>query len=37
MTFLQVVIEKMTGKPLEALMHERVFGPLAMTMSRSRF
>jgi D-alanyl-D-alanine-carboxypeptidase/D-alanyl-D-alanine-endopeptidase len=33
MTFLQVVIEKITGKPLETLMREHVFGPYGMTMS----
>ena len=41
MTFLQIVIEKITGKPLETLMHEHVFGPYGMTMSsytwQSRF
>ena len=31
MTLLQVVIEKMTGKPLEQLMQEHVFGPYGMT------
>jgi serine-type D-Ala-D-Ala carboxypeptidase/endopeptidase len=33
MTFLQVVIEKITGKPLETLMQKQVFGPYGMTMS----
>jgi CubicO group peptidase (beta-lactamase class C family) len=33
MTFLQVVIEKVTGKPLEQLMQEHVFGPYSMRMS----
>jgi CubicO group peptidase (beta-lactamase class C family) len=33
MTFLQIVIQKITGKPLEQLMHEHVFGPYGMTMS----
>jgi CubicO group peptidase (beta-lactamase class C family) len=33
MTFLQIVIEKVTGKSLEQLMHEHVFGPYGMTMS----
>ena len=33
MTLLQVVIERVTGKSLEKLMHEHVFGPLSMTMS----
>jgi serine-type D-Ala-D-Ala carboxypeptidase/endopeptidase len=33
MTFLQVVIEKLTGKPLETLMQEQVFGPYGMKMS----
>ena len=33
MTFLQIVIEKITGKPLEQLMQELVFGPYGMTMS----
>ena len=33
MTFLQVVIEKVTGKPLEQLMQEHVFGPYGMRMS----
>jgi CubicO group peptidase (beta-lactamase class C family) len=33
MTVLQVVIEKITGKPLEALMKEHIFGPYGMTMS----
>ena len=33
MTLLQIVIQKITGKPLEQLMHEHVFGPYGMTMS----
>ena len=33
MTFLQIVIEKITGKPFETLMQEKVFGPYGMTMS----
>ncbi len=33
MTLLQIVIEKLTGKSLEQLMHEHVFGPYGMTMS----
>ena len=33
MTFLQVVIEKVTGRPLEDLMREHVFGPYGMQMS----
>lgn len=33
MTLLQIVIEKITGKPLEQLMQEHVFAPLGMTMS----
>jgi CubicO group peptidase (beta-lactamase class C family) len=33
MTLLQVVLQKMTGKPLEQLMQEQVFGPYGMTMS----
>jgi CubicO group peptidase (beta-lactamase class C family) len=33
MTFFQIVIEKVTGKSLEALMQEHVFGPYGMTMS----
>src|SRR5687767_12637362 len=33
MTFLQIVMEKVTGKSLEQLMHEHVFGPYGMTMS----
>jgi CubicO group peptidase (beta-lactamase class C family) len=33
MTLLQVVIERITGKPLESLMQEHVFGPYGMTMS----
>jgi serine-type D-Ala-D-Ala carboxypeptidase/endopeptidase len=41
MTLLQIVIQKITGKTLEQLMHEHVFGPYAMTMSsytwQSRF
>ena len=41
MTLLQIVIERITGKPLEQLMQEQVFGPYGMTMSsytwQSRF
>jgi CubicO group peptidase (beta-lactamase class C family) len=33
MTLLQIVIQKVTGKPLEQLMQEHVFGPYGMTMS----
>jgi serine-type D-Ala-D-Ala carboxypeptidase/endopeptidase len=33
MTLLQIVIEKVTGKPLERLMQEHVFGPYGMAMS----
>jgi CubicO group peptidase (beta-lactamase class C family) len=33
MTLLQVVIEKITGTPLEQLMQEHVFGPYGMTTS----
>ncbi len=33
MTLLQVVLQKVTGKPLEQLMQEQVFGPYGMTMS----
>jgi CubicO group peptidase (beta-lactamase class C family) len=33
MTLLQVVLEKITGKPLETLMQEQIFGPYGMTMS----
>jgi CubicO group peptidase (beta-lactamase class C family) len=33
MTLLQIVIQKMTGKPLEQLMQEHVFGPYGMTTS----
>ena len=33
MTLLQIVIQKITGKPLEQLMQEHVFGPYGMTMS----
>lgn len=33
MTFLQIVIQKVTGKSLEQLMQEHVFGPYGMTMS----
>jgi CubicO group peptidase (beta-lactamase class C family) len=33
MTFLQVVLEKLTGKPLEQLMQEEVFGPYGMRTS----
>lgn len=33
MTFLQVVLEKITGKPLEQMMREEIFGPYGMTTS----
>jgi serine-type D-Ala-D-Ala carboxypeptidase/endopeptidase len=33
MTLFQIVIEKVTGKTLETLMQEQVFGPYGMTMS----
>ena len=33
MTLLQIVIQKVTGKPLEQLMHEHVFEPYGMSMS----
>ncbi|WP_431241357.1 serine hydrolase domain-containing protein [Flavobacterium sp. P21] len=33
LTYLQVVIEKITGKPLEELAQERIFKPLGMTNS----
>jgi CubicO group peptidase (beta-lactamase class C family) len=33
MTFLQVVLEKLTGKPLEQLMQEQVFAPYGMRTS----
>jgi CubicO group peptidase (beta-lactamase class C family) len=33
MTLLQIVIQKVTGKTLEQLMQEHVFGPYGMTMS----
>ncbi len=33
LTYLQVVLEKITGKPLEELAQERVFKPLGMTSS----
>jgi CubicO group peptidase (beta-lactamase class C family) len=33
MTLLQIVIQKITGKSLEELMREHVFGPYGMTMS----
>ena len=33
MTLLQIVIQKLTGKPLEQLMQELVFGPYGMAMS----
>jgi CubicO group peptidase (beta-lactamase class C family) len=32
-TFLQVAIEKLTGKPLEQLMREEIFGPFGMATS----
>jgi CubicO group peptidase (beta-lactamase class C family) len=37
MTLLQVVIERITGKPLESLMQEHVFGPYGMGMSSYRW
>jgi D-alanyl-D-alanine-carboxypeptidase/D-alanyl-D-alanine-endopeptidase len=33
LVYLQVVLEKMLGKPLEQLMQEKIFGPLNMKMS----
>src|SRR5215203_2885062 len=33
MTFLQIVLEKLTGKPLEQLMQEQIFGPYGMKTS----
>ena len=33
LVYLQVVLEKMLGKPLEALMQEKIFIPLGMNMS----
>jgi D-alanyl-D-alanine-carboxypeptidase/D-alanyl-D-alanine-endopeptidase len=33
MTFLQIVLEKLTGKPLEQLMRENIFEPYGMEMS----
>jgi CubicO group peptidase (beta-lactamase class C family) len=33
MVFLQIVLEKITGKPLEQLMQEELFGPYGMQMS----
>ncbi len=33
MTFLQIVLEKLTGKPLEQLMQEQIFGPYVMETS----
>ncbi|HEV8581983.1 MAG TPA: serine hydrolase domain-containing protein [Thermoanaerobaculia bacterium] len=33
MTFLQIVLEKLTGKPLEQLMQEQIFGPYGMRTS----
>lgn len=33
MVYLQVVLEKMLRKPLETLMHEKIFTPLGMKMS----
>lgn len=33
MVFLQIALEKMTGKKLEALMNEYIFSPYGMTMS----
>lgn len=37
MTLLQIVIQKVTGKSLEELMQEHVFGPYGMTMSSYRW
>jgi CubicO group peptidase (beta-lactamase class C family) len=37
MTFLQIVIERITGKPLETLMQEQVFAPYGMKMSSYRW
>ncbi|MEE8488263.1 MAG: serine hydrolase domain-containing protein [Gemmatimonadota bacterium] len=33
MTFLQIVLEKLTGQPLEQLMQEQIFGPYGMRTS----
>ncbi len=33
MTFLQIVLEKLTGKPLDQLMQEQIFGPYGMKTS----
>ena len=33
MVFLQIVLQKVTGKPLEQLMQEQVFGPFGMSTS----
>ena len=33
MTFLQIVVEKITGKPLETLMRDHIFGPYGMKTS----
>jgi len=33
MTLLQIVLEKLTGKPLEQLMQEQIFGPYGMKTS----
>jgi serine-type D-Ala-D-Ala carboxypeptidase/endopeptidase len=33
MTFLQIVLEKITGKPLETLMRDHIFGPYGMKTS----
>ena len=33
MVFLQIVLEKLTGKPLEQMMQEQIFAPLGMQMS----
>ncbi len=33
MVFLQIVLERLTGKPLEQLMREEIFGPYGMTTS----
>jgi serine-type D-Ala-D-Ala carboxypeptidase/endopeptidase len=37
LTFLQVVLEKLTKRPLEDLMREKVFGPYGMTTSSYRW
>ncbi|HEX2535747.1 MAG TPA: serine hydrolase domain-containing protein, partial [Chitinophagaceae bacterium] len=37
MVYLQVVLEHLTGKPLDTLMRQKVFGPLGMTHSAYTF